>query len=88
MVEEERVREIVDEAVDPLRDSLFGPKHSATGERIKSEGMEYKLDVVHNKITNGGIPASLRFTRNTKIVLAFIGFAQTVLVTVLVAVFA
>ena len=87
MVEEERVREIVDEAVEPLRDSLWGPKHPGTGERISTAGLDHKVDVMYRQALNGGgINAEMKFDRRTKLIMALIGLIQVGLITFLTAV--
>ncbi len=66
-------REEVELGLEPIRTSLWGPLHpSGTGQRMTEEGMEGQLKVVHEILTNGGVPREKMAFRN-KVYLTLVG---------------
>lgn len=44
---------------EAIVDTLMGPTHPITGERIESEGVVYMVRELYRKSENGGVPAKL-----------------------------
>ncbi len=64
-------REEVEKVVEPIRKTLWGPKHPSGTGRVSAEGMEGQLKEVHDLLTNGGIPREKMAFRN-KVYLALL----------------
>ncbi len=87
-MDEAQVRQVaceeVEDALEPIRKSLWGPLHpSGTGQRVTDQGMESQLKEVHEIVTNGG----RKRTTREKVDLALIKASQAVVIAVIVKVF-
>ncbi len=76
-------REEAERVAEPLRTTLWGPKHPSGDGRVSEQGMEAQLKEVHEIVTNGG----RKLTRREKVDLALIRAAQAIALAVIVKVF-
>ncbi len=87
-MDETQVRRVaceeVEDALEPIRTSLWGRLHPSGTGRVSDEGMESQLKEVHEIVVNGGAPQP---ERRDKYILAGIRVVQTVGVAVIIKVF-
>ncbi len=65
-VAREEADEAVEEALEPIRTTLWGPPHPSGDGRVTTKGMEHKVTEMHHMMTNGGIPRA-KMERRTKL---------------------